>query len=229
MKNPRTIISLLILISFCIIAGGSFDKGDFIFILLLIPFLLLAMFLDNERNKKKAEKRNRELEEKEENRKKENENKLTTLKTSFKNVTKVVNYDYEKFIIIDEYEENIMLNEKLYNFRDIIDYAISDNSQVIYSSTISKTSSDTGSMLRRTIVGGVVGGGIGAIIGGSTASKTTVTEGGVSSTRHDYKISITINDLSNPVQRIELESNEQHLREIESLLRIIVTRNKKAK
>lgn len=229
MKNLRTIASLFTLISFCLIAGGSFDGDDMIFLLILIivgiPAFLLASHLDEERNKKKAEKEKQEREEKERKKKIENDAQLETLKKSFVNVTKVVNYEHKKFIIIDESKENIMINEKLLKFHDIIDYSISDNSQVIHSSTVSRTSSNTGSMLGRTIVGGVVGGGVGAIIGGSTANKTTITEGGISNTRHNYKISITINDIANPTQTIELGNNEKYLREIESLLRIIVNRN----
>lgn len=227
MKNLRTIASLLTLISFCFIAGGSFDGDDllFIFILILvgIPISYLGMHLDD----KRAEKEQKALEEKKKEMEKENSAKLKMLKASFANVTKVVNYDHKKFIIIDEHKEIIMINETLLKFRDIIDYTISDNSQIIHSATISNTSTNTGSMLGRSIVGGVVGGGIGAMIGGSTAKKTTITQGGTSTTSHDYKICVTIDSISNPTIMIELGNDEEHLREIESLLCIIVTRNNK--
>lgn len=226
MKKTRSIVSLLVLVSFCFIAGGSFNGDDIAIVLILIPLFGIAYFLDNERNKNKAFKEELKRKQEEKKKKEENDKKLEILKSSFSNITKIVNYKHNKFIIIDEHEETIMIDEQTLKFKDIIDYTISDNSQIIHSATISNTSTDTGSLIGRSIVGGVVGGGVGAMIGGSTANRTTITQGSTSTTSHNYKICVTINSLSNPTITIELGDNEKHLREIESLLCIIVTRNK---
>ena len=68
MKKTRSIVSLLVLVSFCFIAGGSFNGDDIAIVLILIPLFGIAYFLDNERNKNKAFKE--ELKRKQEEKKK---------------------------------------------------------------------------------------------------------------------------------------------------------------
>ena len=80
-------------------------------------------------------------------------------------------------------------------------------------------------MVGRAIVGGVLTGGAGAIIGGATASKTTTTSGGTSRTKHNYTLIITVDSLSNPIERIHLGENGTYANEICSILSIIINRN----
>ena len=91
------------------------------------------------------------------------------------------------------------------------------------------TSTNTGSMVGRAIVGGVLTGGVGAVVGANTASKTTkvVKEGSRKTTiKHNYRISINIDDMSNPVRTIEIGSNEDTADKIANVLNVILHRNK---
>ena len=155
-----------------------------------------------------------------------NKNKLEELKSTFNApITKVINYDIQKYVFISEEKSLIMLNEHIYHFKEILDFTLSDNSVVVFTPTTSKTTTNTGSMLGRAIVGGVLTGGVGAVIGGATASQTTQTSEGTSHTKHDYTLVITVNNLSNPVENIHIGSSENYAREISSILSIIVSRN----
>lgn len=65
-----------------------------------------------------------------------------------------------------------------------------------------KTSTSTGSMMGRAIIGGVLTGGAGAIIGGATAKKNT--QASISG----YKINITIRNMQNPIITIETHKED---------------------
>lgn len=79
-------------------------------------------------------------------------------------------------------------------------------------------------MLGRAIIGGVLTGGVGAVIRGATASKTTRTAQTSSETKHDYKIIVTVNRLSNPIEIMHLKRDEKTLNELCGLLTIILNR-----
>ena len=94
----------------------------------------------------------------------------------------------------------------------------------------STSSTDTSSMLGRAVVGGVLAGGVGAAIGGSTAKRETTSSVApsitTSSTIHDYLIAVTVNSLSNPIERLRLGEDEHNTNEICALLSVIISRNK---
>lgn len=155
--------------------------------------------------------------------KEENLNKFYELKQTFGQTTKIINYNFCKFILISDSRNLIMINNNIYDFKDILTFEIKDNSTTIFTST-SKTSTSTSSMLGRAIVGGILLGEAGTIIGGSTASKSTQTEGR-SSTIHDYSIIITLNNLSTPIINLYIGKNGKIVSEIITLLNIIQYKN----
>lgn len=79
-------------------------------------------------------------------------------------------------------------------------------------------------MVGRAAVGGLLFGGVGAIVGGTTAGEVTVTEGQTATTTHDYSIVITVNNLTNPIMKINLGENQNSMQEITSILSIITSR-----
>ena len=78
-----------------------------------------------------------------------------------------------KLVLVKESTSQILLNDNLYNFDDIIDFSLLDKQTVIqhHSGSTAETNTSTGSMIGRAVVGGVLTGGVGAAIGAATAKK----------------------------------------------------------
>ena len=225
-------LSIIAVIVFTLLAGASFDESDGIIIIVsLFIILIISIIASNVNNKKKDEEYRLALAEQKEEEKAKKYNQLAAMISS---PNKIIEYDYDHYIMVDENTSQIILNEHIYNFKDIINYTISDNSTVIQKHSggeiISTSSTDTGSMLGRTVVGGVLAGGVGAAIGGSTAKRETTSSvtptTTTSSTIHDYLIAVTVNSLSNPIERLELGDDERNTNEICALLLVIISRNK---
>ena len=90
----------------------------------------------------------------------------------------------------------------------------------------SKTKTNTGSMISRSLVGGVLLGGIGAVIGGSTANKTTKTiaSQGNNKVVHNYTVIINVNSLVNPIIRINAKNDGELVNDITGLFNVIISR-----
>lgn len=197
---------------------------EIIIILFVIVCSIILVTIKN--NSKSA---NREPFDKEEYQKKlrqKNIDKLEELKTIFSApITTTINYSNSKYILISEDKSLIMINEQTYSFDDIIDFSIFDNTTEIFSSS-SKTTTDSASMIGRTIVGGMLSGSTGALIGGITANKTTETSGVSKKTKHNYTINIIVNNISNPIETICFKENDKDANTLCSILTIILHRKK---
>ena len=141
------------------------------------------------------------------------------------------NYDTKKHVYVFEGCKILFLNSEPIPFDKIIGFELKDNQSSVTKITSPeyKTSTNTGSMVGRAIVGSVLTGGVGAVVGANTASKTTkvVKEGSRETTiKHNYRISINVDDLSNPVRTIEIGSNEDTADKIANVLNVILHRNK---
>lgn len=115
-------------------------------------------------------------------------------------------------------------------FEKILGFDLKDNKKTIVKTTSPKykTSTNTGSMIGRAIVGGVLTGGVGAVVGAATAKKTTkVVEEGktTSSTYHKYQIVLNVDDMSNPVRVIDCKYHQDKAEQIANVLNIILHRN----
>lgn len=241
----KKILSLIAIVVFAILAGASFDESDGIILIVSLFAMALiggiaAIVQNNKKEKEELEKTEKKKKEEEyrlalaEQKAIEKEKKYNELTAMISSPDKVIEYDYDHYIMVNESTSQIMLNEHIYNFKDIINYTMSDNATVIQKHSggeISSTSStDTGSMLGRAVVGGVLAGGVGAAIGGSTAKRETTSSVAptttTSSTIHDYLIAVTVNSLSNPIERLRLGEDGRNTNEICALLSVIISRNK---
>ena len=241
----KKILSLIAIVVFAIFAGASFDESDGIILIVSLFAMALiggiaAIVQNNKKEKEELEKAEKKKKEEEyrlalaEQKAIEKEKKYNELTAMISSPDKVIEYDYDHYIMVNEGTSQIMLNEHIYNFKDIINYTMSDNATVIQKHSggeISSTSStDTGSMLGRAVVGGVLAGGVGAAIGGSTAKRETTSSVAptttTSSTIHDYLIAVTVNSLSNPIERLRLGEDGRNTNEICALLSVIISRNK---
>lgn len=241
----KEILSFIAIIVFALLAGASDDSTElFIVISINIVIVVVAIVKTVEYIKsKKAERAKAEIEEKLE----ETYRKLDEIKEEERNIkynkllkklsytNKVIVYDFDHYVMVDEKNSQIMLNEHIYNFDDIISYTVLDGDVIVIQEQIggeiiSTSSTDTGSMLGRAMVGGAWAGDVGAVIGGLTANRTTISRVEPSttiySTFHDYLISVTVNSISNPIERLKLEDDELKTNEICALLSMIISRNK---
>ena len=142
-----------------------------------------------------------------------------------------ITYRGRHFYVFEQ-SQVIILSTVVIPFNKIIGYNLTDN-QVTISENVgyeSKTTTSTGSMLGRAVVGGVLTGGVGAVIGAATAKKNTVTTPSQNniktSVTHDFNIYINLNDLSNPTIIISVGNNIDTAYKIANILNIIVERNK---
>ncbi|WP_065218399.1 MULTISPECIES: hypothetical protein [Butyricimonas] len=181
----------------------------------------------------------------------EYENRKNTIDNRKKDrIAKYGSFSYEKCITLDiitlffeVYEEkSILIIGRMYNdepfkeiinvlsFKDIIDAKIMEQGRVINSTSTlcGDIKSNTGSMIGRAVVGGVVAGGVGAIIGGTTGNKSTNTY--CNTKTHEivnYKLTITMNDLKNPIVSIDFDNQRiNFMQNLYSVLQVIINRNK---
>lgn len=223
-NRTKSILSVVSLIFFSLIAGGSLDDLIVIFWIIVVVCVIAIIYAIYDQTVNEPQ-RKEERKEKEDKKKQKKEDKKQRLINSIGKYSKLICYNWDSFIIINEEDSKLLLNENVYNFMDILDFKVSDNEMVVYSPTISKTKTNTGSMLGRAIVGGVLTGGVGALVGGATAKRTTVTDGGTSTVSHNYKIIVTVNSISNPSIILNIGSEEDATNEIGSLLNVIIARN----
>lgn len=90
-------------------------------------------------------------------------------------------------VLVYDEKKVIAINHAVFYYSDILDFNI--NNDVSY-----KTSTSTGSMVGRVLVGGVLLGGVGALAGATTANKKSVKETSI------YKINITVKNMKFPMR-----------------------------
>ena len=136
----------------------------------------------------------------------------------------------EEYVMVNEEKKLILLNEHVYNFKDIINYNLTDSPTVIqhHDKGTATTKTSTKSMVGRAVVGDVLLGGAGAMAGALTAKKNTEINLGdtTSTTKHDYTIVVNVNSISNPVERLHLGEDGETANDILGVLSVIMIRNK---
>ena len=122
-------------------------------------------------------------------------------------------------------------------FSKIIGYDVVDKAKgmnPIHSATTITTTTDTGNIIKRAIIGGLVAGEVGAIIGGATAKTTSKTD-----TVQDYanvlasswpslknlELIIKFDDILSPIITIPFGNYEKELKEVVTTLDIIIKKN----
>lgn len=140
-------------------------------------------------------------------------------------------YEDKSVLIIGSYRDHLPYYEEIneFNFSNIISAEIIEKGRVINSISTQNgnVTSNTGSMIGRAVVGGVVSGGTGAVIGGITGKKTinttinTETEEVI-----NYRLSITVNDINNPVKYYDFSTTSDeidYMQKLYSILKVIIT------
>lgn len=128
-------------------------------------------------------------------------------------------------IFVNDNTKKIFIGTNIYDFKDILDFSVKDNSVTIHSASTSTAKTNTGSMIGRAAVGKVLFGNVGAVIGGATASKIIEHSETKSTVSHDYSVIITVNNIASPTEIIRLRKNETALNKIVATLTIILKGN----
>lgn len=112
-------------------------------------------------------------------------------------------------------------------FKNILTYSLTDNQEVITTTSgTAETSTSTGSMVGRALVGGILLGGVGALAGATTANKNTGIDTETSQTTiHDYTIYLNIDSIANPQRIINFGEDGESANKATSVFNIIVNRN----
>lgn len=133
-------------------------------------------------------------------------------------------------ILIFESSKKIIIQEKEFWFPDILSFELKDDEQMLYQSSYStsKSSTSTGSMIGRAVVGGVLLGGVGALVGGATAKKniTTTSTSYQPIVNHNFRVDIVVNSISDPQIIVNLGKNNIAADELVAVLSVILERNK---
>lgn len=234
--KTKFIFSLLILLAFAILGGGSIDERGNIegwvwmivigFVFICIISIIYASAEEEQRKERKEQARLR----REEKLKAQTE-EYEALKQQFfatngtpDKTILIKELDLNSEIHVYESSKRVFILGKEYAFKDIMSCTFSDNPQVIKGKITAVTKSKNGSVIGRAIVGDVVAGPAGAIIGGTTAKKNTEFIQGNDRTIHDYTVIINMNSIVEPIIRIHTGEDGRLTNEIVGLMNVIISR-----
>jgi len=136
-------------------------------------------------------------------------------------------YNTSDYLYFFEERKIILIDNTPILFDSVLSYTLTDNQHTISTTTGSaETSTSTGSIAGRALLGGVLLGGAGALAGAATAKKNTEINTTIShSTSHNYIIYLTIEDISNPQLILKFGSDDIAANKAASLFSIIIKRN----
>lgn len=137
--------------------------------------------------------------------------------------------DKTGIILINEQNQKIWILGHDLTFSEIISCSIEEDTTIHKGKIIASTTTNSGSLLGRSLLGGLVAGPIGALVGGSTASTTTEFQQEDDHLVRDYTVIVTVNSISNPVIRIHTGKNAPLTKELFAIFQIICSRNSQQK
>lgn len=201
--------------------------GAVLFTLGGIALFFVAAYLLGNHDYEKKQQRMRQKREHEKQLEESHRLRIVDLEQQYSTpATLDLKYALGKYFTVFEKVRKIVIDDQNVDFSDIMSYQVRDNSSIVHSGTTSKTTTDNDSAIGRSIIGGAVGGAAGAVIGGSTASKTTITSGSTSYTRHDYSIIIFTRSITSKPIELRTYQNERITDQITNVLAVIVDSNK---
>lgn len=224
---------LLCVIGMYLVIQANEDEAGIVIVVssgVIFLFSLISYELrKDDADKLKYEARKKEEEDWRKNVERNYKTELDVLVQQYGELTKnfnLGNMTKEDSICIFENTKNAWILGKVYSFDKIVDCSISDNNHIKKAEVIYKTSTSTGNMIGRAVVGGILTGGVGAVVGGATASKNTVAvPKGEDELIHDYTVILNVDDLSAPIIHIPCKTNAAMAEEIYAIFSLIIKRN----
>lgn len=142
-------------------------------------------------------------------------------------------YDYDNYLLLNDESRRIVINGNVYDFADIKDYSVRDES-VLQNVTAPETttySTKTKSGMTRTIAGKVFAGNVGAAMGALTADHSlSIKKGGTLSyerEQHDFSIYVNFRQLSKPSELLKIGQDVDAVIMISNVFDKILQREKK--
>jgi len=234
--KTKSVLSLLILLAFCVLGSGSFDENGklagwvWVVIIIFVFVFILSLVMSIQEDAKKKERAEQARLKREERLKAQTE-EYNALKQQFVETNgipdkslSISDLDFNSEIHVYEKNKKVFIMGKDYSFRDIISCTFSDNPRIVKGKVTAITKSKNGNVIGRSIVGDVVAGPAGAIIGGTTAKKHTEYIQEDDKTVHDYTVIININSISEPIIRIHTGRDGKLTNEIVGLMNVIISR-----
>lgn len=120
----------------------------------------------------------------------------------------------------------IVINGKIISFSEILSSTLIDNKKVIPGTTTYRTTTDNSDMLGRASIGYLLDGNRGLQIGAQTSARDTVVRQEADTHLFNYEITLTINSLEAPIERINIGNNKNIAEELQALFIVILNRNK---
>lgn len=111
----------------------------------------------------------------------------------------------------------IAINDNIYHYSDILKVNGTPIKKSVHIPGSTTTTTDTGNMAKRAIVGGVIAGPLGAAVGAATAKQTTNHTEAHEATYHTYKIKIKTTTCTEVVELIGIEDYNKLLNFLNSL------------
>lgn len=199
--------------------------------ILFFLIIIALAFIVSAKTNEQSETEKKEKEEERERLQKEYENDLENLSREYGAITKKFefwNKSKDNCVLVFAETKKAWIMGQVYDFKDILECSITDNSYIKKGEVTYKTKTSTGSMIGRAVVGGVLTGGVGALIGGATAKKKTVAvPKGEDKVIHDYTVLVNVNSLTTPVIRINCGRGEEKANEIVAVMNVIIHKNNK--
>jgi len=234
--KTKSILSLLILLAFCVLGGGSIDENGeiegwfWVIIIIFVLIIIISVVNSIQEDAKKKERAEQARLKREEQLKAQTE-EYNALKQQFVETNGIPDksliiseLDIKSEIHVYEKAKKVFIMGNDYSFRDIISCTFSDNPRIVKGKVTAITKSKNGNVIGRSIVGDVVAGPAGAIIGGTTAKKHTEYFQEDDKTVHDYTVIINMNSISEPIIRIHTGADGKLTNEIVGLMNVIISR-----
>lgn len=164
----------------------------------------------------------------------ENQRALASLSTKYGdpiNIIKPIDNKIENAFIVFPESERVYFNKQVIPYHQIIGCEVKDNAYTtIEGQKTAVTTTNTGSAIGRSVVGGLVAGPAGAIIGGATAKKETeITENTKTIIHHHYFAVLKLADATAPLVTIDCgTASAKKAEEIKAIIDGIVIRTSKA-
>jgi|InofroStandDraft_1065614.scaffolds.fasta_scaffold66709_2 hypothetical protein len=139
-----------------------------------------------------------------------------------------ISYNHYAYITVFENASKILIDDKVYNFKDILGYSLVDDaSNETITTSIGTAKTSTSNMLGRAIVGGMLTGGLGAVAGAATAKKN-ITDNATSQTCiiHNFTLHININSLQEPIISLRIGEDSVTAQRLAGVINVIIERNK---
>lgn len=130
------------------------------------------------------------------------------LKNKMSLPTKIIKYGNGEYVMVNERTSQIMLNENIYNFGELLSYQGYDSSKEIVETTQGESSFEYDKSSRKWI-------------GTHTPATTT------KKTVHDYSIAVTTNRLSKPMEMLNFGGDGLNMLETKAVLSLIIPIDKR--